>query len=531
MVLIIPNFSDRHGQPLKDLSEVVLAQMLLETEQPVELAILQPSLTLKRDLQDLGMPDIPYWDAFADLQEVHDVEGMPITIYDFSLPDDVEPFFNVTGNQIMLYRDQKTVAQVNTHRQTEVERITYYREDGSQQLDDYSADGFLSTITQLLPTGQVDKKTWFTPFHKPVFSMDQRGQFRIESQFRSHFQRDTYPSLEALVQERYQQHFQVPKQVIVAYRSGAMQTNQFHLALPADHMIGLLESGVDFNEIKQLSDLYPRLQWVFPSQKMADHFQHTAGVTLSNSISAIEPYPTTFSPGSSNELEAQLIYWQIRNQSEAQLTTAVQTLLPELFTNDQLVLLIGGNEQVQTVIRQLQDDWMLNELGVDVNSDDYQRYIEMGKPTNFQTESEWLDYLDTQITDDDAEFAEADLHHYYQASLFNEQIQYLKPKEQTNDLFQRVRLFIDMSNQADLKRQVAAVSAGVPMISTAPTDLIRNEANGFENQDLTNLVEQMNYFIKHLHHWNQAVVASVDLMETYERNQILGRWKGVLGHG
>ncbi|USS90021.1 accessory Sec system glycosyltransferase Asp1 [Fructilactobacillus carniphilus] len=531
MVLIIPNFADRQGQPLEDLPEVVLAQMLLQTEQPVELAFLQPTLSLRRDLQELGMPDIPYWDAFADLQEVHDVEGMPVTIHDLTLSGDLIPFFNVGGNRILLYREQKLVAEVQTRNQIEVERITHYCDDGGQQLDEYSADGFLSTTTWLNLSGEVEKKAWFTPFHEPVFTMGPTGNLSIEADFQSHFKQPTYACLEDLVQERYQKHFQVPKQVIVAYRAGATQTNQFHLSLPAAQTVGLLETGVDFSSIVQLSQTYPQLQWVFPSQKLVDQFQQTTGVKLANPVTAIEPYPTTFSPGGSNELEAQLVYWQIQQQTAEQLAQTVQILMPELLANDKLVLLVGGDEATQNFIRAQQDEWMTTELGVDVNGNDYQSYIELGPPKNFQTEAEWLDYIDDQITDDDAEFNEADLHHFYQASLFNEQVQYLKPKEQTADLFRRVRLFLDMGPQADLKRQVEAISAGVPMISTAPTDLIKEAENGFENQNLFDLAKQMNYFLSNLQHWNQAVVASVDLMEAYERDQLLGRWKGVLDHG
>ncbi|USS88648.1 accessory Sec system protein Asp1 [Fructilactobacillus cliffordii] len=531
MVLIIPNFQDAHGQSLADLPEVWLAKMLQQADEPVELAFLQSSLTLKRDLQRLGLQDIVYWSAFADLQQVDGIEGLPLTLYDFPFTDGLDPFFINGENRVLLYRDGVLEMEIVVHHQLEVEQVVYYRSDGSREINYYSDDGFLSTKTWINNNNQTTWQEWYTPLRQLVFWMDAEQIFHVSPEFQSQFAQSTYANLELMIQERFEQHFHKPTNVIAAYRAGVPATNRFHLSLPAERMVALLEPAIHLDQVNQLRQQLPQVNWVFPSHNLVQQFQAEYESKEDQRLSAIEPYPTSFSPGLSNEFEAQFVYWQVVGQSEEQIEQAVNSLLPKLLSDDKLVLLITGDANSKQLLQLKQQEWILTHLKVDVLGSDYQRYVTEAQPHKFQTEAEWLDFIDNQIMDDDAALDDDDLRLFYRANLFANQFQFIEEQDDDESIFQKIRLFIDMGTHADLKKQIQAISAAVPIISTVPTDLIHSGKNGFLNRTIAALPTQLDYFLKDLHHWNQAVVDSVDLMEEYEQDQIIKRWKGVLNHG
>ncbi|WP_395319890.1 accessory Sec system protein Asp1 [Fructilactobacillus frigidiflavus] len=532
MSLIIPNFKDSHGQALVDLPEVVLAKMLQQAEEPVELAFLQQSYTLNRDLQTIGLQDVPYWNAFDDLQQVQERAGLPLTIYDFPLADGLEPLFNNSGNQVLMYKADELKLEVTVHNQIEVEQVIHFLADGSQQIDNYDDRGFLSTTLWLNSEKQIQKMQWFTPFHEVVAEMDAKLKITISSQFRNQFWESNYPNLNELVAEMYQRHFELPKVVIAAFRSGADQQNRFYLELPAIRKIALLDQDVSLAKVQNAVTTDQEVKWVFPSRILKKQFldQENQQQPKLDTI-AIEPYPTAFTLGMSNEFEAQMIYWQFQQQTNETIASSLQPIFPLIFQNEKLVLLLDGTWEQRALFTELAKQWVQTITNVDTNSNDYQRYIEVGKPEEFSTEAEWLDYLDEQIDAEEVDFNQDQMHQFYQVGNFLARIQVVDDKTDLNDVFAKARLFIDQGPQADLRKQILAISTGVPIISFAPTDLVIEEGNGFQNTVVENLPAQISYFLDNLHHWNQSLVDSVGLMEEYEADQLLQRWKGVMTDG
>ncbi|ANZ57693.1 hypothetical protein BGL34_04140 [Fructilactobacillus lindneri] len=190
MSLIIPNFKDCQDKALADLPEVVLAQMLQsDHNQHVQLAFLQQSYTLNRDLQETGLQNVPYWNAFDDIQQVKDRNGLPLTIYDFSLSDGTEPIFNNGNNQIWLYQNNKLKMEVQLHNQIEIEQVTHFLDDGCIRIDNYDDRGFLSTSKWLTHEKEMSKMKWFTPFHEAVAEMNAKNKVTISTHFRKFFKK------------------------------------------------------------------------------------------------------------------------------------------------------------------------------------------------------------------------------------------------------------------------------------------------------------------------------------------------------
>lgn len=532
MSLIIPNFQDSHDQELVDLPEVVLAQMLQQAEEPVQLAFLQQSYTLNRDLQTTGLQDVPYWNAFDDLQQVQERAGLPLTIYDFPLTDGLEPFFNNSGRQVLLYQDDQLKMEVTVHNKIEVERIIHFLPDGGQQIDNYDDRGFLSTTLWLDSEQHLFKMQWFTPFHEVVAEMAANLKVTISSQFRKEFWQSHYQNLNQLVAEMYKRHFKLPKVVIAAFRSGADQQNRFYLELPAVRKIALLDQNVLLAKVRNAVAADQEVKWVFPSQILEEQFlsQETKQQPQLDTF-AIEPYPTAFTLGTSNEFEAQMVYWQFKQQNNETIAASLQQVFPLVLKDEKMIVLLDGNLEQRGLFTALAKQWIADLTAVNPDGNDYQRYFEVGKPEEFSTEAEWLDYLDEQLDEDEIDFDEDQLHQFYQVGNFLARIQVVDDKTDIQNVFSKTRLFIDQGQQADLRKQVLAISTGVPIISFAPTDLVISEGNGFQKTTVEQLPAQISYFLDNLHHWNQSLVDSVELMEKYEADQLLQRWKGVMTNG
>lgn len=528
MSLIIPNFKDSQGKALADLPEVVLAQMLQQAQEPVQLAFLQQSYTLNRDLQVTGLQNVPYWNVFDDLQQVKKRDGLPLTIYDFPISEGTEPFFNTNDNQVLLYRGHELKTEVKVHKQIEVEQVKHFLADGSFQIDNYDDRGFLSTSLWLTKEEKPVKTQWFNPFHEVVAEMDNQQKVTIAPKFRASFSQNSYSDVNQLVSELYERHFKRPAVVIAAFRSGADEQNSFYLQLPAIRKIALLDQDVSLAKVRDKVSETQKVKWVFPSQILEKQFLENDTNQQKLDTTAIEPYPTAFTLGSSNEIEAQIVYWQFQQQSNETVGTSLTNILPLVLENDNLFLLVDGSKEQMNLIEAVAKQWIRDVTEIDPNGSEYQRYSEVGKPQAFNTEEEWMDYLDEHIDDEKIDFDKDQMHQFYQVGSFLSRIKPVTEKDDINEIFNNIRLFVDQGIQADLRKQILAISAGVPIISFAATDLVEQEGNGFQATTSEELPKQFNYFLQDLHHWNQSLVDSVSLMEKYEANQLLQRWKVVM---
>lgn len=185
----------------------------------------------------------------------------------------------------------------------------------------------------------------------------------------------------------------------------------------------------------------------------------------------------------------------------------------------------------QNLIKSLAKQWIKSITTVDPDGSDYQKYFEIGKPQSFSTEAEWIDYLDEHLEDEPEFLGSEQIHQFYRVGNFLSRIKFVTEKDDINEIFSKIRLFIDQGVQADLRKQILAISTGVPIISFAVTDLVNQGGNGFQKTTSGQLLEQVNYFLQDLHHWNQGLVDSVSLIEEYEPDKLLKRWKVVMTDG
>ncbi|WP_318529184.1 accessory Sec system glycosyltransferase Asp1 [Fructilactobacillus lindneri] len=330
----------------------------------------------------------------------------------------------------------------------------------------------------------------------------------------------------------YRKRFKLPSVAIAAFRSGADLQNQFYLQLPAVRKIALLDQDVSLAKVRDKVSSNQKVKWIFPSQILEKQF--TKSETSHHKkldTTAIEPYPTDFNLGASNEFEDQIVYWQFKQQSNETIEKSLTNILPMVLKNEKIILLMDAPTAQQNLIKSLAKQWIKSITTVDPDGSDYQKYFEIGKPQSFSTEAEWIDYLDEHLEDEPEFLGSEQIHQFYRVGNFLSRIKFVTEKDDINEIFSKIRLFIDQGVQADLRKQILAISTGVPIISFAVTDLVNQGGNGFQKTTSGQLLEQVNYFLQDLHHWNQGLVDSVSLIEEYEPDKLLKRWKVVMTDG
>ena len=89
------------------------------------------------------------------------------------------------------------------------------------------------------------------------------------------------------------------------------------------------------------------------------------------------------------------------------------------------------------------------------------------------------------------------------------------------------RLYIDVNVKQDLQLQLVALTTGIPQILSNPSDYIINPTNGIVLNAALTLEETVEYFLNNLNHWNLALVKNIELLEAFESDKIIEKWRRV----
>ena len=95
--------------------------------------------------------------------------------------------------------------------------------------------------------------------------------------------------------------------------------------------------------------------------------------------------------------------------------------------------------------------------------------------------------------------------------------------------FQTVRLVIDLAHKPNLYTQIAAISAGIPQINQHASAYVEHRKNGWIAKNPTQLSQGIDYYLKGLKNWNEALVYSVEKINRYQGREIVEKWQDYLG--
>lgn len=91
------------------------------------------------------------------------------------------------------------------------------------------------------------------------------------------------------------------------------------------------------------------------------------------------------------------------------------------------------------------------------------------------------------------------------------------------------RLLVDMRKVPELYLQITAISIGIPQIVRVGNEFAEHGKNSIVLQRPEQLQEALDYYLKGVRNWNQAMVCSYELVKEYTTEKLLGKWREVLG--
>ena len=69
---------------------------------------------------------------------------------------------------------------------------------------------------------------------------------------------------------------------------------------------------------------------------------------------------------------------------------------------------------------------------------------------------------------------------------------------------------------------------GIPQILKTATQYMKPGKNGRINRDISQLGEDLNYYLESLSNWNEAAIQSYELGKTHTTQYLIDQWKEVI---
>ena len=90
------------------------------------------------------------------------------------------------------------------------------------------------------------------------------------------------------------------------------------------------------------------------------------------------------------------------------------------------------------------------------------------------------------------------------------------------------RVFVDLEDPPDLFLQISCVGMGIPQILRSVTQYMRPGKNGRICRDISQLGEDLRYYLENLNNWNTAMIQSFELGKTHTTQYLIEQWKEVI---
>lgn len=530
MFYIIPSWD---SQTLNIDYDYLLNKMLMFEEEGVPYLIMgetfNPMLTLQ--LNKFGLINAKVWQVFDAIQNVHLDVGKPLSFEDIPMPSQVEQVYSPHG--ISLMRGDHLVAFAEMFAGTVLQKITYYRDDGSQFIDHvdfFDARGFL-TRRYYVDVDQVRLIELYNPVGEVVLTVDETKNGLVTIYQNHHFDKDQYASLTDLVIEvsrRFLWETDGSAEIISAVDD---QFSSLTAAIELDHPVcNVITDTSPDDEIKKALTLPSNPKVLAPSeQRLAKitAFCHDLGLTNVHS-KFVPPYPTEFDLGISNSLDTQIIFWHVEQMDHKRAAKLAETLVKLVVDSEDEELLVNAVDQATyEVIRKTVIQWVERQFDVSINSEELawvRTYLEAR--SNHQLSQDmikeaeersqlpnWQNLVDATLALAKLHFDQADQMSFYDEAL------------------KRARLLVDLSPTPSPYLQAKAISFGIPQINTVKTSFVTDRKNGIILKKDRKLDRAVNYFLDTLDNWNSAVVEDVKKMGEFSKSTLVSQINAIFEEG
>ncbi|KRN27691.1 hypothetical protein IV38_GL001904 [Lactobacillus selangorensis] len=233
------------------------------------------------------------------------------------------------------------------------------------------------------------------------------------------------------------------------------------------------------------------------------------------------PFQTRLALGKSNEMEQQIVLWNINlDVNAAHLFTL---FLEKMATNPQLsVIILQSSEQqrqqlqlqfleyCQSQFAILQDFSQAAQMDV-IRDHDYQPILKQMK-TKAGTEKP-----SQAVVDGLNQFFRLSRRLQFSPSL---------TRKLVLEYFDQARLFVDLTEHPEAFLQVQAISAGIPQLTRQESPYMHAGENGQLAKDDAGLMAGLSTYLDTLTYWNEALVQNVRLIEKFSSERLIQYWEG-----
>ncbi|KRM87285.1 hypothetical protein FD19_GL001443 [Lacticaseibacillus thailandensis DSM 22698 = JCM 13996] len=514
-----------------DQDEVVqIARIMTANDYPFNLITVTQLPAIHYQLREAGLANVDVWQAYDEIQGIDVTAGTPMNVNELPFPPGVTPVY--LEGSVRYYQGEDTFALVHLYKDGFVWQVDYPQADGTVMTDQYDDRGLLLTRTKSASDHAVLLRQWYSPAGDVVMIATQGGGVQIMDVAASRFDQRHYPSVEAVVAEVLGRHIAQDHDelAITGPFSGLLALRSLRdLRL----RLGVLMSSRDLaagDRLKNLGQLARHDLIISPTHTdlriiqqspLARRISHVPQVVLPTRA-------TTLSLGVSNELAEQIIAWRVGDASDSLVRQVMATLTAGMAKHDDWQLVIGtASTAQQTDLTDHVQAWVADKYGVDLDSDDYQQVADY-----FNARAQGQMMVETERVGESLK-KRVDWSALSGAYSVLARIAIRKPLSITDwgQQIHSARIVINTDGQSDLSLQVLAVSAGIPQLNMAASDLLIDHQNGRLVHDSSDIARGLDYYLGTLAHWNQALVVNAQLIERYSAERIIAAWKKVMSDG
>lgn len=480
---------------------------------PYQLILLSYAPNFRHFLHRQGVYHAPYWSCFDAIQDVSRKQATPLSFHNLNWPADIE--FEYTPFVVSAYLYGEKYAQIEFGEDGNPILIDMYAKGVLQRRNYYDDRGFISS-TVLYVDGEITHQDYLT--EKGVWKLRkfaEDGHIEVNKKIpeytlvyngeveKREFKQTTYVSMEQVISE-----------VLSAYVEKMKEDDIFCLAMHERHtqmlqqvlkgkklILSFFEDRYDIVHQKEAKALVERADYLIAdSQENVEKIQGRLLHKLDNIVD-ITPFDSRVDFGISQQINVQKILIPVDGMPD--------DIFEEVIKYVGLYLLQNENAQVHLFTRQAQygktrhllrqSREALEKAGLEPewaaelqNANKQENRLEEGVPIRF--------YIDKCVDE-----------------------------LSVSKCMREQRIIVDMRpDVVELYLRIAGISVGIPQIVYTKTQFVEHGKNGMVVQDISKLVEILDYYLGTLKNWNEAMVYSYELGQKYSTPMLIEKWKEVI---
>lgn len=480
---------------------------------PYQIILLSYAPNFRHFLHRQGVYHAPYWSCFDAIQEVTKKQATPLSFHNLNWPADIE--FEYTPFVVVAYLHGEKYAQIEFGEDGNPILIDLYTAGQLQRRNYYDDRGFVSS-TVLYEDGQMTHQDYLT--EKGVWKLrrfQEDGRVEVNKKNpeftlvyngeteRCQFKQQVYDSMEQVIGE-----------VLTAYVEKTKEDDIFCVAMHGRHtgliqqvlrekklILSFFEDRYDIVRQKEGKALIERANYLIAdSQENVEKIQERLLRKLDN-IADITPFDSRVDFGISQQINVQKILIPVDGMPDDVFDEVIKYVGMYLLENENVQVHLftrqaqyGRKTQLLKQAREalekagLEPDWAA-ELK---NANKQENRLEEGTPIRFYIEK-CVDELSV-------------------SKCMREQ-----------------RIIVDMRpDVVELYLRIAGISVGIPQIVYTKTQFVEHGKNGMVLQDMSKLVETLDFYLGTLKNWNEAMVYSYELGQKYSTGMLIEKWKEVI---